>query len=927
MNSAELSTQNDLSKTIRVLGDLLGQTIVQQEGLEMLELEEKIRGLAKSGRGGSTAAVSELRQIVAEMSDDAESTDVNLKAFSTYFQLVNLAEEHERVRVLEERSNAAYESGEPMDETIEQALVTLKEEGFDATQIQSMLSSMLVMPVFTAHPTESRRQTIRQNLKSVSGLLTKISSKDLYPRQRARLQDVLQDYIVLLWQSAETRDRPPTVMDEVRNTGLYFFENTLFEQVPRIYEQLERDLATVFPGHDFDVPAFLRYGSWIGGDRDGNPYVTNAVTTEALQAQKKLVLQLYQREVLSFYELLSCSRSRVGFSDAFLDSLKEDRNLVEDSEHEVLDRFHQEPYREKLVMMHRRLMTTLRKTQLPLDQQQSADMPRAYADAEAFLHDLNLIRESLEANKGERLVRGRFRRLMRAVEVFGFHLASIDVRQHADHHRKTVAELMKSTASIEGYADLDEDDLVKSLTAQLQSDSPLVADGLSESTTDVLALFDLIKRAQHAGGAHAMETYIISMTENVSNMLEVLLLAKNSDLTGCIDIVPLFETVDDLLGAAETMEKLFANPVYADHLKQRGNQQQIMIGYSDSNKDGGFMRANWMLFTAQRQMAEVCLKHGITLTLFHGRGGSLGRGGGPTNRAILAQPQESVRGRIRITEQGEVVSSRYSEPGIAQRHLEQLLNAVMCSTGHRAADQTNHKALEGWATAMDQLSVAAHEKYRGLVQHPMFLDYFQAATPMDQIGQLNIGSRPSHRRATKTLDDLRAIPWVFAWTQSRANVPSWYGVGTGFKAWLDAGDQVEQMATLKVMYRDWAFFRTMLDNVHLGMGRADMAIASLYAELAEPEHAEAIFGDIEAEFELSRELLLQVTGTEKVLDTEPWLQQSIKVRNPYVDPLNYIQVELLKKLRQDPDGPNAEHIRQCILQSINGIAAGLQNVG
>jgi len=421
MNPAESSIQNDLSKTIRVLGDLLGQTIVQQEGQAMLDLEEKIRGLAKSGRGGSAAAVSELRQIVAEMSNDTESTDVNLKAFSTYFQLVNLAEEHERVRVLQKRSNAAYESGEPMDETILQALVTLKEEGFDATQIQTMLSSMLVMPVFTAHPTESRRQTIRQNLKSVSGLLTKISSKDLYPRQRARLQDVLQDYIVLLWQSAETRDRPPTVMDEVRNTGLYFFENTLFEQVPRIYEQLERDLETVFPGHDFDVPAFLRYGSWIGGDRDGNPFVTNDITTEALQAQKKLVLELYQREVKSFYELLSCSRSRVGFSDAFLSSLKEDRKLVEDSEHDLLDRFQQEPYREKLVMVYRRLMATLRKTQLPLNEQSDADMPRAYSDAEAFLHDLNLIRESLEANKGERLVRGRFRRLMRAVEVFGFH--------------------------------------------------------------------------------------------------------------------------------------------------------------------------------------------------------------------------------------------------------------------------------------------------------------------------------------------------------------------------------------------------------------------------------------------------------------------------------------------------------------------------
>ncbi len=928
MSLSDSNIQNDLGKTIRVLGELLGQTIVQQEGLEMLELEEKIRGLAKSGRAGSTEAVEELRAIVAAMSNDPETTDVNLKAFSTYFQLVNLAEEHERVRVLEDRSNDAYEAGEPMDETILQALVSLKEEGFDAHQIQAMLSSMLVMPVFTAHPTESRRQTIRQILKSVSGLLSRISSKDLYPRQRERVQDVLQDYIVLLWQSAETRDRRPTVMDEVRNTGLYFFENTLFEQVPRIYEQLERDLATVFPGHDFDVPPLLRYGSWIGGDRDGNPYVTNDITVEALQAQRKLILELYQREVMSFYELLSCARDRVGFSAAFLESLVEDRKLVEEAEHELLDRFHQEPYREKLVMMYRRLMTTLRKTQLPLDDQASADLPRAYPDAESFLHDLNLIRESLEANKGQRLVRGRFRRLMRSVEVFGFHLASIDVRQHADQHRRSVAELMKANMDVDGYAGFDEDALTDALTSALtkqeNNGARLATGGVSESTTDLVALFDLIKCAQQAGGSRAMETYIISMTENVSNLLEVLLLAKNSDLFGCIDIVPLFETVDDLLAASETMERLFAHPVYAEHLKQRGNQQQIMIGYSDSNKDGGFMRANWMLFTAQRQMAQTCLKHNIRLTLFHGRGGSLGRGGGPTNRAILAQPPESVRGRIRITEQGEVVSSRYSEPAIARRHLEQVLHAVMCSTGHRPADK---KTPADWSAAMDELSVAAYKKYRGLVEHPMFLAYFQAATPMDQIGQLNIGSRPTHRRATKTLDDLRAIPWVFAWTQSRANIPSWYGVGTGFKTWLENGDRAGRIQTLQVMYRDWPFFRTMLDNVHLGMGRADMAIASLYAELADPEHAEVIFGDIKAEFELTRVLLLEVTGTESVLDTEPWLQRSIKVRNPYVDPLNYIQVELLKKLRQNPDAADTEHFRQCVLQSINGIAAGLQNVG
>ena len=924
MNSPDTKLKNDLGKTIRILGDLLGQTIVQQEGQNVLDLEEKIRGLAKSGRDGSDEAVQELLEVIDDLIEDTRLTDANLKAFSTYFQLVNLAEEHERVRVLNKRANAAYIADEPMDETILQALVSLKEEGFDAGQIQAMLSNMLVMPVFTAHPTESRRRTTRQNLKSVSGLLGKLTSKDLFPRQIEEVKDVLQDYIVLLWQSSENRDRPPTVMDEVRNTGLYFFENTLFEEVPRIYEKLEQALETVFPGHDFDIPAFLRYGSWIGGDRDGNPYVTNDVTVEALQAKKKLILELYRRETLSFYELLSCSRERVEFSKDFLDSIEADRKLIKDSEKELVDRFHQEPYREKLVMMYRRLVATWDIVTLPLEQQAAHENPQAYSNAEEYLHDLNLIKDSLKANKGEQLVRGRFSRLIRAVEVFGFHLASLDVRQHAGYHRESMAELLQATAGIENYSDQTEDEMVETLTQQLANDQPLSTTGVSEQASGVVALFELIRTAQAAGGSRAMDTYIISMTENVSNLLEVLLLAKNAGLMGCIDIVPLFETVDDLLGASETMKKLFSHPVYAEHLKQRGNQQQIMIGYSDSNKDGGYVRANWMLFTAQRQMALTCLEHDVTLTLFHGRGGSLGRGGGPTNRAILAQPPESVRGRIRITEQGEVVSSRYSEPGIARRHLEQLLNAVMCSTGHRPAD---HKSPETWSNAMDELSTAAFKKYRSLVQHPMFLAYFQAATPMDQIGQLNIGSRPTHRRATKSLNDLRAIPWVFAWTQSRANIPSWYGVGTGFETWLSAGDRDQRMKLLKEMYRDWPFFKTMLDNVHLGMGRADMSIASLYAGLAEPEHAEVIFGDIKAEFELSRSLLLEVTETQNVLDTEPWLQRSIRVRNPYVDPLNYMQIELLKKLRSDPDGPDAEHIRLCVLQSINGIAAGLQNVG
>ena len=716
-------------------------------------------------------------------------------------------------------------------------------------------------------------------------------------------------------------------MDEVRNSGLYFFENTLFELVPQIYDEIEKALEKTYPGYEFEIPSLLTYGSWIGGDRDGNPFVTNQVTAETLREQKDVVLKHYGRQVEAMYELLSPSETRADFSQVFLESLENDKRLVPDEEFDVLHRFDQELYRQKLILMFRRLEATREQNYLPWNEVQFN--PRAYDSVDEFLHDLYLIRDSLLANKGRQLVRGRFARLIRSAEVFGFHMASLDIRQHARHHVQAAAEVFARNGTVDDYASLGESEKIKILTDEIANPRTWTggpkADGgfgFSDETNDLLGLFRLIRKAQDASGQQAIHTYIISMTQGVSNLLEVLLLAHDAELVGRLDIVPLFETVDDLKAAPEIMRQLFANPVYADHLRRRKDQQQIMIGYSDSNKDGGFLEANWMLFTAQRQLAAVCHEHNVTLTLFHGRGGSLGRGGGPANRAILAQPPESVRGRIRITEQGEVVSSRYSEPEIAHRHLQQLVHAVLCSTGTRPVfEQIDH-----WSEVMDSISEPAYQKYRKLVEREEFLAYFHTASPIDQIGQLNIGSRPAHRRATETLDDLRAIPWVFAWTQTRTDVPSWYGVGTGIETWL-AEDSPARLQTLVEMYQQWPFFRTLLSNVQLGMGRADMAISELYAQLAEPEVGEAIFEDIRIEFELTQKNVLRITGGDELLQEEPWLNRSIRVRNPYVDPLNYIQVELLKKLRANPEGPESDTIRQAILQSVNGIAAGLQNVG
>lgn len=925
------ATRQRLSTLIRMLGELLGKTIIDQEGEATLQAEERLRLLAKSARSGDEAAGQQLTQAIAELANDTSVAAANLKAFSAYFQLVNLAEEQERVQILRRRADEAFDQGVPMDESIEDAFATLKREGRSSEDVQQILNGMAITPVFTAHPTECKRRTVRQILKQVSELLTLYRSHDVLSRDLPRIRQQLHDHIVLLWQSDETRERKPTVMDEVRNTGLYFFENTLLDLVPRVYEEFERALANVYPDGNFRVPSFLRYGSWIGGDRDGNPFVTTEVTRKVLSAHQTVVLEYYKQQIRELYELLSISKHRAEFSESFLANLEQEMAAGDIDEDDTVQWFASEPYRQKLILMYRRLERTLVWAQQPWHDRDEGDS--IYQSRDALLADLESIRESLVENRGEALVRGPFARLMRAVKVFGFHLATLDVRQHARHHRSAAGEIFESNLSVEDYSSLNEAQRVELLTQEILSPRPWTGGrdesgsfGFSDPTDETLTLFRLIASAQRNIGAESMTTYIISMTQDVSDLLEVLLLADDAGLNGKIDIVPLFETVADLKAAPDVMSRLFENEAYAAHLAQRGDRQQIMIGYSDSNKDGGYLQANWMLFQAQRNLAATCHRHNVKLTLFHGRGGSLGRGGGPANRAILAQPPESVQGRIRITEQGEVVSSRYSNPEIARRHLQQLIHATVCSAGERPS----YDKIDAWSQTMDQLSEIAYQKYRKLVEHDDFLEYFKHASPIDQIGNLNIGSRPSHRRATQTLDDLRAIPWVFAWTQSRTNVPSWYGVGTALESWLaaDGANRDDRLGALRTMYAQWPFFRTLLRNVHLGMGRADLAISKRYATLAE-QAGENVFAEIQREFELTRDHLLDVTQDDALLDTEPWLQRSIALRNPYLDPLNFIQIELLKRWRAQSttDPEQQRELLQAILQSINGVAAGLQTVG
>jgi phosphoenolpyruvate carboxylase len=571
-------------------------------------------------------------------------------------------------------------------------------------------------------------------------------------------------------------------------------------------------------------------------------------------------------------------------------------------------------------MMFRRLRATRAENEHPWDDR--SRNARAYRNVQEFQHDLKLIEASLLANRGERLAKGRLGRLLRAVEVFGFHLATLDMRQHATRHRAAIAEIFKAYGIFDDYDALAEADKVRVLTREILNQRPLTAQlSFSEETNESVALFRLIKRAKEEIDEHAVQTYIISMTTMASNLLEVLLLAKDSHLFGRIDIVPLFETVEDLDHAPRIMASLFENQAYYKHLAVRGMRQQIMIGYSDSNKDGGYLQANWLLFKAQRTLARLCDQYGAKLTLFHGRGGTLGRGGGPANRSILAQPPESVRGSIKLTEQGEVVSGRYSTMALARRHLEQLVNAVLLTSGKRP----HFEQEERWAGIMDELSELAFRKYRRLVTKPRFIDYFHEATPIDQIGALNIGSRPARRKATQAISDLRAIPWVFAWTQSRVNLPSWYGVGTALEGWIGASP--ERLEQLREMYRLWPFFRTVIDNVQMGLAKTDMAVASLYAELTDEATRQAIFDDFFEEEQRTERLVLQVANAPQLLDNEPVLRRSITVRNPYVDPMNYMQVGLIRRLRTETDPDVRRKLQQAILLSVNGIAAGLQNTG
>ncbi len=913
--SSALHELGALRAEVRALGSALGRVITRLEGRETFNTVEVLRRLAKARRAGEAAAERELAATVASLSPAVAFNQA--MAFTLYFELVNLAEENFRIMLLRQRRAARITDGaesKPMRETIEAAVVELKGQGVDASAMQAIVDRLGIELVFTAHPTESKRRTLLTKLRRLGEILRARAQPATTADPTVLEPECVEREIASLWLTDRSRVARPEVADEAR-TGLWYFDTTLFETLPRLQADLEQALAQHYP--TVKAPAgWLTFGSWIGGDRDGNPNVTAAVTAEVLLLNRRLAIEKTRLAARELARTLTVSDRRDSVVPALKKELRENLHLSKHIE-DLSKRYPHEPYRLLLGVLRERLTQSVGEVRdsgvLAADSVVGTCLDQATV-AETF----ETIRSSLASGRGAILTGGELRRAIQQLEIFGLHTAHLDLRQHSSHHEAAVAEILSRS----DYPKLTEDAkravLLSALgTVNMQSVAELGK--YSSATRNVLDPLALAARAIAKFGPAALGIYIISMTDGVSDILEVELLQR---LTGAaLPIAPLFETLDDLQRAPEILSTLFALPG-----RKAPAHQHVMLGYSDSNKDCGYLTANWALYQAQEEIAGVCRSFEVRLTLFHGRGGSVARGGGPAAKAILAQPAGLRDGGIRVTEQGEVLSTRYHDPDLAHRILEQMAYGVMLGT--HAAEQASAIPAE-WREAMATMSEAGFAAYKAAVHDdPEFLVFWKQATPIDEISNLKLGSRPTFRRATTSVEDLRAIPWVFSWMQSRFNFPGWFGLGSALDAVLARGAPGKKL--LRTMHAEWPFFQTLIDNAQLTMRKADMGIAALYAGLVEDEKIRRrVFALLESEFMRTEGAILAVTGQKQLLAGEPVLRQSVALRNPYIDPLNFIQVEMLRRLRATKkiSAEEVESARAVVELTINGISGGLKNTG
>ena len=911
-----------LVEDIRLLGRILGDVIREQEGKEAFELIERVRQLSVAYRLKRDASAGRvLDRMLKNLSGDQTVTVI--RAFSYFSHLANIAEDRHHVRRREHHTA----QGHLQDGSLTLTFERLAKADVRAADVAQILERAYISPVLTAHPTEVQRKSILDAERAIAELVEQ--RDDLHTESAQKENEALiRARITQLWQTRMLRYAKLTVADEIE-TALSYYRATFLRQIPRMY----RDVENALPGHA--VPSFFRMGNWIGGDRDGNPNVSAATLERALSRQAETALRFYLTEVHELGAELSVS--------SLLASVTPEMQALADASPDRNPHRDDEIYRRALIGMYARLAATLHELTGTEALRHAVAPQNPYRTPDELLADLRVIEASLNSHHSQALVQPRLAPLMRAVQVFGFHLATVDLRQSSDKHEAVVAELLKAARVHADYSALDEAERRELLLALLNDARPLRVRGYrySELTDSEMAIFEAALRMRQRFGIDALRHYIISHTEDVSDLLEVLLLQKevglmrgtlNDDAVADLIVVPLFETIGDLRNAAGIMQTFYALPGVVQMVQRSGSEQDIMLGYSDSNKDGGFFTSNWELYRAEIALVELFSplreQHGITLRLFHGRGGTVGRGGGPSYQAILAQPPGTVNGQIRLTEQGEVIASKYANPEIGRRNLETLVAATLEATLLHPTKSAPKAFLE----AAEELSSASMSAYRQLVYETSgFTDYFFSATPIREIAELNIGSRPASRKANRAIEDLRAIPWGFSWGQCRVALPGWYGFGSAVQAYLaaDAKASKERLALLQRMHKLWPFFRTLLSNMDMVLAKSDLRVAQRYAELVEDKKlGKKVFAMIQAEWQATAEAVSLITGEPQRLASNPSLARSIEHRFPYLDPLNHLQVELIRRYRHRRAGdPEIERVQRGIHMSINGIAAGLRNTG
>ncbi len=909
-----------LREDIRLLGRLLGDTIRSHEGADTFHTVEAIRRSAvRFRRDGDPAARAELERTLDGL--EIETTISVVRAFSYFSHLANIAEDQHHNR---RRRFHRLAGSKPQEGSLALALERLKSGGVKAAALRQVLGQAAISPVLTAHPTEVQRKSILDRQVAIARLLAERGRRALTPEETAERDEALRREIETLWQTRMLRLAKLTVNDEIEN-ALAYHRQTFLSEVPALYADLEDRLQERFPSAEpWQLPPFLRIGSWVGGDRDGNPFVNAEVLRFAVREQSRVAFEHYLEEVHALGAELPLSLGMVTISPQLAALAKASPDTSEHRE--------DEPYRRALIGVYARLAATASHLNGLQPARHAAADASPYASALELLTDLDVMSASLVANGAAVLARGRLRALIHAVRAFRFSLAPIDLRQSSDVHERVVSELLARAEARADYLSEPEEKREAVLAAELTTPRPLVSPFLrySPEAESELDVFRAARDVHLAYGAQALPHYVVSRTTSVSDLLEVLVLLREAGLlrpgdepSVALRVIPLFETIDDLRRCGDVMARFLSVPGVLQLARASwGGVVEVMLGYSDSNKDGGFLTSGWELYQAEVRLAELCRRRGLTLRLFHGRGGSVGRGGGPTYQAILAQPAGTVSGQIRITEQGEVIASKYSDREIGRRNLETIVAATLEAT---LLDTEAHAETGAFRAAMDVLSEHACDAYRSLVHEtPGFDSYFRDATPISEIAELKIGSRPASRKASGRIEDLRAIPWVFGWAQSRVLLPGWYGFGSAVRAWTER-EPKRGLAELRRMHRRWPFFRTLVANLDMVLSKTDLGIASRYAELvSDAGLREGIFDRIRAEWELTRKALSDVTGQRELLASNPLLARSIRNRLPYIDPLNHLQVELLERHRS---GRSSERVRRGIQLTINGIAAGLRNSG